>query len=326
MAAWNIYYRYYKHAGGFISIGELSGSYCGPLSNYLTTYGTGETCGQIFWAWINQRLMQLYPNEEKYTAQVEEVLYNTLICGKIEGKTGNAGYLSLQGKRGGPGNSNSCCQVSATMADAAIPQWIYMTNSTAVYINLFVASTFDSLFGRIIMETDFPYSGNVDISFDPLPKTGRFDVSIRVPYWALDEVAVYLNGSPVAKGKPGERITLNRLWQKSDRLNFTLRYGPRLIKYTGTDQSPDGKSRYTMMCGPILMAYTDPLCTEGSASFSKKPEKELNRYVPHIDMEGDELLASLKADVDNPLRYRVRKTPLFLTGRLLTKALGIVTK
>ncbi|MDR2375232.1 MAG: glycoside hydrolase family 127 protein [Treponema sp.] len=306
MSAWDIYDRYYKHTGGFISIGELSGPYCGPLANYLTTHGTGETCGQVFWAWINQRLMQLYPHEEKYTAQVEEVLYNTLICGKIEGKTGNAGYLPLQGKRGGPGNSNGCCQVSSTMADAALPQWIYMTSSTTVYINLFVASTFDSPFGKIIMETGFPYSGDVTIGFDPLPKAGRFDVSIRVPYWAQDEAAVYLNGSLAAKGKPGKRITLNRLWQKGDRLNFTLSYGPRLIKYTGADQSPDGKSRYTMMCGPILMAYLDPLCTEAPAFSPKKPEEELKRYIPHIDMECDELLASIKADAD--LRYPVPGT------------------
>jgi hypothetical protein len=309
MSAWDIYHRYYKHAGGFISIGELSGPYCGPLTNYLTTYGTGETCGQVFWAWINQRLMQLYPHEEKYIAQVEEVLYNTLICGKTEGKTGNAGYLPLQGRKGSPGNGNGCCQVSAALADAGIPQWIYLTCDTAIYINLFVPSTFDSPFGKLIMTTDFPYSGKVTITIEPLPKAGRFDVSIRVPGWAREkELTVHLNGSPVAAGMPGERVTINRFWQKGDLLSFTLPYDPRFIKYTGADQPLDGTSRYTMLCGPVLMAYTDPRCTEGPAFFPKDPEKELDRYIPRINMEVDELLANLKADPDNQLRYTVPGT------------------
>jgi DUF1680 family protein len=242
--------------------------------------------------------MQLYPQEEKYSAQVEEVLYNTLIPGKAgdkEKKIGNVGYLSLQGKKGEPGNGNSCCQVSACIADSAIPQWIYMTGRTAVYVNLFAASIFDSPFGKIVMETDFPYSGKVDISVEPLPGAPRFELSIRSPHWALADVDVYLNGVFASSGRPGERITLNRQWQKGDRLSFTLPLGPRLIKYTGADQSPDGKSRYTMLYGPVLMASTDPLCTGGD-------------YIPHIAMESEDLLKSLKAKPGKTLRLSIPGT------------------
>jgi hypothetical protein len=287
MGAWEIYNRYYKHAGGYISIGELSGPYCAPGSNFISTHGTGETCGQVFWAWINQILMQLYPQEEKYTAQVEEVLYNTLVCGKVEGRIGNTGYISLHGKKGGFTNGNGCCQVSACIVDSAIPQWIYMTSETAVYVNLFAASVFDSPFGKITMETDFPYSGKVDIQIEPLPGAPRFELSIRSPYWALADVDVYVNGALASSGRPGERIALNRQWQEGDRVSFTLPVGPRLIKYTGVDQSPDGKSRYTMLYGPVLMAYTDPLCIGDD-------------YIPHIAMEPEELLKSLKASPGKP--------------------------
>ncbi|MDR2184487.1 MAG: glycoside hydrolase family 127 protein [Treponema sp.] len=295
MGGWEIYHDYYKHTGGFISIGELSGPYCAPGSYYISTHPTGETCGQVFWAWINQRLMQLYPREERYIAQVEETLYNTLVCGKTEGKPGNAGYIPLQGKKGGAGNGNGCCQVSACMAVAAMPQWIYMTSDTTVYVNLFAASTFDSPFGKITLETDFPYSGEVAITVDPLPRAGRFDVSIRVPYWAPEELRVNVNGSFTGAGKPGERVSLNRHWQTGDRLSFTLPYGPRLYKYTGADQAP-GKTRYTMLCGPVLMALTDPLCTG-----DKGPDG--SPYVPHIPMEPEDMLKNLRAAPDNPLRF-----------------------
>jgi DUF1680 family protein len=284
MGAWEIYHRYYQHAGGYISIGELSGPYCAPGSTFISTYDTGETCGQVFWAWINQVLMQLYPQEEKYTAQVEEVLYNTLIPGKAAGgggNVGNVGYLSLHGKKGGVGNVNGCCQVSACMTGSAIPQWIYMTGETAVYVNLFAASVFDSPFGKITMETEFPYSGKVDIRVEPLPGASRFELSIRAPCWARSDVDVYVNGAFISSGKSGERVAVNRHWQAGDSVSFTLPVEPRLIKYTGADQSPDGKSRYTMLYGPVLMAYTDPLCTGGG-------------YIPHIALEPDELLKRLK--------------------------------
>jgi hypothetical protein len=84
-----------------------------------------------------------------------------------------------------------------------------------------------------------------------------------------------------SSGRPGERVAVNRHWQKSDRVSFTLPVGPRLIKYTGADQSPDGKSRYTMPYGPVLMAYTDPRCTDGVS-------------IPHITLETEELLTRLE--------------------------------
>jgi DUF1680 family protein len=295
MGGWKIYHDHYRHTGGFISIGELSGPHCAPDANYISTHLTGETCGQVFWAWINQRLMQLYPREERYIAQVEETLYNTLVPGKTEGKPGNAGYLSLQGKRGGVDNYNGCCQVSACMAAAAAPQWIYMIGGATVYVNLFVASSFESPFGTITMETDFPCSGRVLITVDPLPLAGRFDLSVRVPCWARGELSVNVNDSFTRTGQPGGRVDINRHWQKGDRLSFTLPYGPRLYRYTGADQIP-GRTRYTMLCGPVLMALTDPLCTG-----DKDPGGGV--YVPHIPLAPEELLKSLRADPANPLRF-----------------------
>ncbi|MDR3174752.1 MAG: glycoside hydrolase family 127 protein [Treponema sp.] len=295
IGAWEVFNRYYKHVGGYVAICEIPVPPYSPLSYYVSSHGTGETCGQIFWAWINQRLMQLYPKEEKYVAQIEEMIYNTLVCGRKEGYIGSVGYISLHGKKGGHfhGNSNSCCQVSSSMAVSALPQYIYMTNESTVFVNLFIASRFDSSFGKITMETDFPYSGKVGITVEPLQKAARFDISLRIPYWAEGDTAVMVNGSSAGVGKAGERFTLNRPWEKGDRISFTLVFGPRLYKYTGVDQSPDNKPRYTMLCGPILMAVKDPLCIDGSV-------------ITHIDMDADTLMKALKPD--RPLHFPVPGT------------------
>ncbi|MDR0656874.1 MAG: glycoside hydrolase family 127 protein, partial [Treponema sp.] len=203
--------------------------------------------------------------------------------------------MRLHGKRGGyfHGNSNSCCQVSSSMAVSALPQYIYMTSESTIFVNFFIASIFNSPFGKITMETDFPYSGEVGITVEPLQNAGRFNLSLRIPYWVEGDTAVQVNGSLVGIGVAGERFTLNRFWEKGDRVNFTLAFGPRLYRYTGVDQSPDNKPRYTMLCGPILMAVKDFLCKDGSV-------------ITHIDMDAGELLRVLKAD--KPLHFPVPGT------------------
>jgi hypothetical protein len=290
LGAWEVYNRYYRHIGGQTAICEIDGPYP-PGSYFITTGHNGETCGHVFWGWINERLMQLYPHEEKYIAQIEGLIYNTLLNDRTE--EGHTRYhIRLHGKKDTAGNPGSCCQVSSTMAIASIPQYIYLTNKDGVFVNLFIPSEFDSQFGKIAMKTDFPFSGKVDLTIGPVQNIGRFNISIRVPGWALSEVSFLINGSFAGEGKPGERIVLNREWRMGDCISFVIPYGPQLYLYTGTDQSPDNYSRYTMLYGPVLMALNAPEC--------KGPD-----VIPRIRMKPESLLAALKPMADNPLHFPV---------------------
>ena len=75
---WEIYNQNFEHIGGTTAIGE--GSYYPPKSFYLypTRAEEGETCGSVFWTNINTRLLHLYPDEEKYAAEIEKSIYNVL--------------------------------------------------------------------------------------------------------------------------------------------------------------------------------------------------------------------------------------------------------
>jgi DUF1680 family protein len=291
MGAWDIYHRYYKHSGGPTAICEMHGPYP-PGTYYITSGHNGETCGSVFWLWINQRLMQLYPREEKYIAEIEEVIYNTL-CNCRDGRGHTRYHIRLHGRKDGAGNANTCCQVSSTGAISSIPQYIYLTNQDTVFVNLFIPSRFDSPFGKIIMETDFPVSGKVDIILDPAAGEDRFTVSIRIPCWASGEMTVLVNGVPAGSGKAGERIGLNRAWRKGDTISFTIPYGFRFIHYTGTDQAGDNSPRYTLLYGPILMALAAPACKDAA-------------NIPRITLKPEELAAALKPAGE--LRFQVPGT------------------
>jgi DUF1680 family protein len=293
MGAWDIYHRYYKHVGGPTAICEIDGPY--PPGSYLISTGhNGETCGHVFWGWINRRLMQLYPREEKYIAQVEELIYNTLInCRNEKGHTRY--HIRLHGKKNPAENVNSCCQVSSTIAISSIPQYIYLINGFGIFVNLFIPSRYDSEFGTLTMETDFPNSGSVSITVDPVRDGERFDVNLRIPEWALKDVTVLVNGGIAGTGRSGERLCLNRAWKGGDRISFTIPFGLRLFRYTGTDQSPDNRPRYTMLYGPILMALNAPECKDGGT-------------IPRIGMDTGELIRRLQPAKDKPLHFPVPGT------------------
>jgi hypothetical protein len=304
LGAWDIFHDHYQHTGGPAAICESDGPYP-PGSLYITTGHNGETCGSVFWGWINQRLVQLYPQEEKYIAQIEEVIYNTL-CNCRDERGYSRYHIRLHGKKDSPGNVNSCCQVSSTMAISSIPQYIYLTSRDTVFVNLYIPSEFNSPFGTLTMETDFPVSGRLSIRVDPLGEGDRFTVSMRVPGWAKGDPAVLVNGDALNAICPaGGRLTINRVWHKGDVISVTIPYGFRLIPYTGVDQGEDGASprlcrgRYTLLYGPVLMA----LDTGGPDPGSRDPG-----LIPRIKIKPEDLIDSLQPVPGKPLHFAVPGT------------------
>jgi hypothetical protein len=291
MGAWDIYNQYYKHTGGTSAICESSGPYP-PGTYYVTTGHTGETCGSVFWTWINERLAQLYPQEEKYVAQIEEAIFNTL-CNCRDSRGYTRYHMHLHGKKDWAANENSCCQVSSTIAISAIPKYIYMTDANTVFVNLMIASKFESPFGILTQETDFPKSGKVSITIEPSKANTRFGVSLRIPGWATGDVTVFVNGKPAGTGKSGDRFALNRTWKKGDLITYNVPAGLHLVRYTGTDQAENNLPRYTLMYGPLLMALDG-----GNAD---------KKTIPHIKMRPEELILSLKSS-GNELHFPVPET------------------
>jgi hypothetical protein len=292
MGAWDVYYRYYKHSGGNSAICESSGPYP-PGTYYITTGHTGETCGGVFWAWVNERLAQLYPGEEKYIAQIEETIYNTL-CNCRDERGYTRYHIHLHGKKDGAANENSCCQVSSTMAISAIPKYIYMADAHTVFVNLFIPSRFDSDFGTLTMETDFPLSGAVAITVRPRRDGERFAVSVRVPLWATGAVTALVNGAAAGSTRAGERIGIDRAWGNGDVISFVIPFGFNLVRYTGADQAEGNPPRYTLLYGPILMAL------DGAGADSKT--------IPRLRTTPEKLIASLKPAPGEALRFPVPGT------------------
>jgi hypothetical protein len=282
--AWDVYERWYKHTGGFTAICEEGGPYP-PGSFYINNGHTGEVCGQVFWLWINELLCQLYPEEEKYHAQVEEILFNAILsCRTAEFH--KRYHERLEGERGDSGEFGSCCETSSTMAIAKIPQYIYQVSSDIIYINQFISSSISTKVNnvdvKLSMHTDFPTSGKVAIRIDET-SGGEFALSIRTPYWS----------------RPGERAVHKRNWKAGDEITFIFDIEPRFYQYTGWEQDKEGRRRYTLLYGPILMALLDKDCVDGNTT-------------PCIKANAEALPKQLKADADKPLHLQTPDGRIFV--------------
>ena len=258
LGGWAMYRENFQHVGGTTAICESRGPYP-PKSCKLTSGCTGETCGSVFWANINSRLMQLYPAEEKYPAEIEQAIYNVVLA--CQHTNGYIRYHNpLHGAKEAPQCQGTCCECSVVGLLAKLPEYIYSTDKDGLFVNLFAASTITWNPGgngvTVTQATSFPNAPEVTLTVaTAAPKT--MSLRIRVPSWATNKMEIKVNGKRATVGTPGRFTSIRRKWADQDVVSFTLPVGFRAVKYTGLDQAPGNVDRYALLRGPILMALND---------------------------------------------------------------------
>jgi hypothetical protein len=245
--AWQIVRDHFLHIGGSLAICEhLCGTYP-PDSYYLhldKEHHTGETCGSVFWADINHRLLQFFPHETRYADEIERSILNCVLA--CQDARGHIRYHSrLIDQKQEAMSVSTCCEVMGTQFIASLPQYIFSVAPDGVYVNLFAPATITTPAGTLKMTTDFPFGGKVQITVDR-PMTLR----IRIPGWVDRGVPVNRNGKAAVTGKPGSHVTLDR---QEGIVAFELPMPLSTVRYSGLDQDPQ-HGRYALLCGPILMA------------------------------------------------------------------------
>jgi hypothetical protein len=258
LGGWAMYRENFKHAGGTTAICENKGAYP-PKSYKLTSGCTGETCGSVFWANINSRLMQLYPAEEKYAAEIEEAIYNVfLACQDANGYI--RCHNRLHGAKEAAQCQGTCCECAAAGILSKLPEFIYSTDKDGLFVNLFAASTIGWNRGGSIVTvtqaTSFPNAAAVRLAVSSA-QPATMDIRIRVPSWATGKMDIAVNGKRAVTGKPGSYASIRRKWANNDLIEFMLPMGFTTVKYTGFEQPAGNVDRYALLRGPILMALND---------------------------------------------------------------------
>jgi DUF1680 family protein len=253
-AAWQAYRDNFVHLGGSAAICEdCDNAY--PAKSYYLHKHTGENCGGALWIDFNHRLLQLYPEQEKFAAEIERTLYNVTLAN--QDASGNIRYHTNLLETKDPAKAiGSCCEVTNTAVLARLPEFLYSIASDGIYVNLYAPSkiTWSQHGGKVTLNTStqFPEDTKVSIKLsvdDPLP----LKIRLRIPSWASGNVAVMINGQRAANGTPGTYVTVGRTWSSDDTITFDMPMAFRLTPYSGFDRDPDYE-RYGLEYGPLLMS------------------------------------------------------------------------
>lgn len=300
LGGWDLFKDYYQHIGGAISICELRDY---PPESCLVNNGTGELCGNVFWIYFNQRMHLMFPDEEKYTAEIEKSIYNVVLAdqepdGRIRYHTNLAGHKE-QGSA-----HNSCCEGQGTRVLSALPEFIYTKASDGIYVNLFYPSSVrwehQGQVAGMEMETSFPYGNDVTLRMS-LRGKAKSSIRIRVPSWADSEMEIAVNGETVAKGVPGSYVCINRIWENGDEITFRLPATLRVEQYSGISEPYNIRSNHThaLLYGPLLMAIRGNSFRNGTVRLPFSASDLVSRLV----RQPDSLIFKIDGVEDDTLEY-----------------------
>ncbi len=247
---WNMMHEFFIHDGGAAAICEFN-TYL-PGSRHLDSGNhTGELCGTAFWVDFNYKLLQLFPNEEKYALEVEKGIYN--IMREAQDAGGKLRYHQrYNGKIEVALNTNTCCEINGSNLLSRLPEFIYLLEDDGVRVNLYDSAALDATVGGkhyALTQTANILTGDVSV----IKITGDgMKLTLRVPSWAKS-FAVKVNGKAAEISMPigGGYVTLEV--ETGDEVEVTAAKELSAVDYDGLTQV-EGKTRHAFMYGPVLMA------------------------------------------------------------------------
>ena len=255
MGCWDLYKRDWQHPGGGIVMCEFAEN-AKPGANYfLKENRYNELCCTSFWLHINQRLHRLFPDEEKYTFEVEQSIYNIAIADQ-NGDEDIRYFAILDEHKPQPQRLNHCCSGVGTRIFGSLPEYLFTMTKDTLSCDLYAPAVLtwqtDEQEITVTEETNFPYDGAISLKFD-MEKAQNVKLRLRMPHYVAGPVSVCVNGKEVAQGKPGSYLALEREMKPGDVVSYCFALQWQCVKYHG-DEEVGGYDRYSFLYGPLLMA------------------------------------------------------------------------
>lgn len=235
---------------------------------YLPNDAYLETCAAVGAGFFSQRMNQLM-GDGKYMDEFERTLYNNVLTGISEAGD-NYTYqnpLTAEHHSRWEWHDCPCCPPMFLKIVSEMPDFIYLYNSEALYVNLFVGNeailNYKNEKVSLKMETRYPWDGKVSLKISP-EKPSTLSVKVRIPNWAQGKenpfglyssdlnspVTLKVNGKSVKVTPVNGYVTINRTWQKGDEIQLELPMQPRFI--TARNEVKGLNGQVALASGPIV--------------------------------------------------------------------------
>jgi DUF1680 family protein len=253
-------------------VGAIAGDEKFGEDYVLPNNGYLETCAAVGAGFFHHQ-MNLDAGEARYADELERVLYNGALCG-----------VSLAGDRYFYENpleagknrlrwawhACPCCPPMFLKLMGALPSYIYATDVTGLYVNLYVRSSVRAtVAGNPVsfrQTTRYPWEGDVRITVES-DQPAEFDLSLRIPGWCQapedkEELytparrpqsggfAVAINGEPASPETAKGYAKLHRRWSRGDAIEVKMQMPARRVIANSRIAATAG--RVALSRGPIV--------------------------------------------------------------------------
>lgn len=295
--------------GSFADDEKFGPDYVLPNDGYL------ETCAAVANVFFSHNL-NLARGDARAADEVERALYNNALSGvSHEGRH----YTYVNPLQFGPDRERwswhpcPCCPPMFLKLMGALPGYIYATDDSGAYVNLFIGSTAKVKAGgtdvTITQRTTYPWSGDVKITVDPVT-SATFDLNVRVPGWVRggpstgalynaatpgepDAFAISVNGQPVATPTVERGYAkINRTWKAGDVVEVKMKMPVQRV--TADERVESNRGRVAYMRGPLVFCFEsvdnggrlNDVFVPGDAEASVAEDRELLEGVTVLNVDG----------------------------------------
>ncbi len=267
--------------GAFAGDEKFGPDYVLPNDAYL------ETCAAVGAGFFHENMFLLF-KEGKYADELERVLYNGVLGGVS--LQGNSYFyenpLEASNRQRWDWHGCPCCPPMFLKIMAAMPGYIYATDSDTLYVNLFVGSRMTTtVHGKklvLAQKTRYPWDGKVDIAIEtdgPL----EFDLRVRIPEWSEPFPFNVNNAAPERVSTVQGYAALRRTWNTGDHVSFEIPLPIRLVRANPNVKADTGRA--ALMRGPIVYCVESAGNTTPVKALFLQPGAEL-RADYHADLLG----------------------------------------
>ena len=280
-----------------------------------STTAHNETCaniGNTLWNWR----MFLNSGEAKYVDVMELALYNSVLSGvSLDGKDffytnplrqqDNAPVKLRWSRSRVPFVTSFCCPPNVVRTVASVGGYAYSVSENTVWVNLYGSNTLETDVPgrgklRLKQETNYPWSGNVQLKVVECEDSKPLTIRLRIPGW-VKSARLAVDGKPTSVSlNPGTYAAIENRWRPGMVLELSLDMPAQLIESHPLVE--ETMNQIALKRGPIVY------CLESN------------------DLPKDVTLSSVRIPIDGEWKPRFEATMLegvtVLKGTLVSRETG----
>ena len=273
---WELVQGRYAYAMGGVGNGEMFRQPYSVMSdrrgNLFPNPDINETCCAYNLAKLTKDLNTFNPDDARYMDYYERVLYNQLV-GSVHPHEYGVCYQYAVGLNatkpfGSETPQSTCCGGTGSENHVKYQEAAYFVNDNTLWVALYLptAVKWAAKGVEFTQECAWP----AEQSVITIREGGRFAMKLRVPYWAVKDFSIKLNGKKVARNfQPCSYVEIpEREWKAGDNVEVKMPFGAHLnfgpdkmdLAATGINEARtpfEPMWEGTLMYGPLVMATPD---------------------------------------------------------------------